>query len=124
MLPTPDWMTETDRKAFDLLLDLWRDYMCGGDHSLTFRSKDSILQSEGSKDSEQQYSSADYTMQLAVDACIDSLHPHEKDAIYVSNGQAKVFRFERLDPIQTLFDAQQHLLAAFKRNSSTAIKFK
>lgn len=119
----PDWMSESDRKAFVMLLDLWRAYMSDGDHSGRYRSKDGILQSEGAKDSEQLYSAADYILQLAVDACIDGLAPHERCRIYETNGQSKAVRFPRLDPVRTLFEAEQNLLAAFKRNSGTRIKF-
>ncbi len=119
----PDWMSESDRKAYAMLLDLWRAYMSDGDHSGRFRSKDSILQSEGAKDSDQQYSAADYILQLAVDACIESLVWHERCAIHRTNGQSSVWQFPRLDPVRTLFEAEQNLLAAFKRNSGTRIKF-
>lgn len=119
----PDWMTDADRAAYSLLLEIWREFMGGGDHSLGFHSRDPILQSEGSLDSEQLYSRADYAMYQAVDGCIDSLMPLERAAIYATNGQARVIRPTRYTFAEVLDMAERHLLPKLKSNASTAIKF-
>jgi hypothetical protein len=119
----PDWMTESDRAAFTLLLEIWREFMAGGDHTGGYRSRDSTVQSEAAPDFEQLCDRADYVTYQAVDACIDGLALPERCAIYATNGQARVMRFPRLDPVKTLFEAEQNLLAKLKRNHCTAIKF-
>src|SRR5690606_5534320 len=107
----PDWMSESDRAAFKLLLEIWQEFMRGGDHSSGYRSKDSILQSEGERDFEQLCSRADYATYQAVDACIDSLAFPERCAIHRTNGQASVWRFPRLSIAGTLMVAELNLLA-------------
>jgi hypothetical protein len=119
----PDWMSESDRKAFKLLMEIWREFMAGGDHTGGYRSKDSILQSDGALDFEQQCSRADYATYQAVDACIESLEFHERCAIHRFNGQASVWRFPRLSIAGTLLVAELNLLSKLKRNHCTAIKF-
>ena len=119
----PDYMAESDRAAFKLLLAIWQEFMRGGDHSTGFNTRDPIMQSDGAADFEQLCSRADYATFQAVDGCIDSLPPHERSAIYATNGQAKVMRFPRLDPSKTLIEAELNLLAKLRRNICTAIKF-
>jgi len=123
MQSLPDYMTDFDRAAYDFLLSVWRDFMRTGDHSGDYDHKSPCLQSDGAKDSEQLYSQADFRLYQATDACIDSLVIHERVAINVANGQARVFRFPRLDPAKTLMEAEVHLLALLKKNSCTAVKF-
>jgi hypothetical protein len=119
----PDYMTETDRKAFALVLEIWREFMRGGDHSQGYHHRDSIMQSDGALDFDQLCDQADYAIYQAADACIDSLEPSHKVAIYVTNGQAKAVRFGRLDPVKTLMDAEIDLLARLKKNICTGVKF-
>jgi hypothetical protein len=119
----PDWMAEADRKTFDMLLQMWREYMHSGTHELGFKGRDSILSSDGSLDSEQLYSRADRVIQLAVDACIDSLPPLERTAIYAISGQSRVFRYERFTFEEMVIRGERELLAKFKRHADLRVKF-
>lgn len=121
----PDWMADTDRAAYRTLMEIWMEFMAGGDHSIGWKSRDALLASEGALDSEQLYSRADYQTYLAVDGCIDSLLPLERQAIYIAHRQShfKVFRSPRFSFPEMLRMAEKSLLAKLKKNHCTAIKF-
>lgn len=122
----PDWMSDSDRAAYSLLLEVWREFMGRGSVGEGFPGKDHILQSEGAADSEQLYSRADYRLYQAVDGCIDSLLPIQKQAIYAVNGQSHphVFRSQRFTLAQIVDMAERELLPKLKANSCTWVEFK
>lgn len=119
----PDYMSESDRKAYNLVMEIWREFMRDGDHSTGYSKRDSLLQSDGAADFEQLCAHADFAVYQGADACIDSLTPDRKVAIYVANGQARAVRFPRLDPIRSLMEAELDLLARLKKNICTGVKF-
>jgi len=54
------------------------------------------------------------TIVEAIDPCIDSLHPHEKWAIWRAYDQITMFPFPRLDYAMTLLVAKTHVGEAMR----------
>ena len=118
-----DPMTPKERQTFETLLEIWRDFHCRDDHRTGFNGKDSILQSDGAKDTQQLYDGADYVVYLAVDACLSDLESFERQAIYVIKRVARKWRELDMDFAAALRMGEASLLAKMKRNSETAIFF-
>jgi hypothetical protein len=109
----------------DKLLDLWirsqrrRDNRGNGG----FKGRDSILQSDGLKDSEQLCDGIDEEVAQGVDACISSLTAHHSWAIKKRCNIASVWPFPKLDYQSTLKISEFELERKLKRNIATANYF-
>ena len=114
-------ITYVKQTPLDVCLSLWVRFLsrndnkdCGG-----YKGRDSILKSDGLKDSEQLYDEQDMIEAEAVDACISSLKTHYAWAIKRRCNVATVWRFPQLDFSETLLAAEKELEEKLKKNLAT-----
>lgn len=109
----------------DKLLDLWIRFQRRGDNRGNggFKGRDSILQSNGLKDSEQICDAIDEEVADGVEACISSLTAQHSWAIKKRCNIASVWRFPSIDYPSTLAKAEIELESKLKRNIATSNYF-
>jgi hypothetical protein len=109
----------------DKLLDMWIRFQRRGDNRGNggFKGRDSILQSDSLRDSEQLCDAVDEEVAQGVDACISSLTAQHSWAIKKRCNIASVWRFPSLDYESTLMIAEFELERKLKRNIATANYF-
>jgi hypothetical protein len=114
-------VTYVKQTPLDICLALWVRFLhrndnkdCGG-----YKGRDSILKSDGLKDSEQLYDEQDMIEAEAVDACISSLKTYHAWAIKRRCNVATVWRFPQLNFSETLLAAEKELEEKLKKNLAT-----
>ena len=109
----------------DKLLDLWVRFQRRDDNRGNggFRGRDSMLQSDGLRDSEQLCDAIDEEVAEGVDACISSLTAQHSWAIKKRCNIASVWRFPSIDYESTLNKAESELTTKLKKNIATSNYF-
>lgn len=88
---------------FQVCLDLWVRWMRGDMSPAGFAGLDSVCGQSSTNfmssedDSEIVYEKADRKLAESVNACVDSLMPSERLAIYIDRGLARAWPFLNLD---------------------------
>lgn len=113
-LPRPTALDAAE-DHFQRCRELWLRYMNMPDKPRWYPSRDATCRQAKSneaatiEDRETPYTRADLRTMHAFNACVDSLEPHQRAAVYRAHGLGNAFRFLRMDYEKSLASGMRRL---------------